>query len=243
MKLDDPMQKYLPKAAKTQLKNPSHITFEHLATHTSGLPTLPDNLQPADLTNPYADYTYQQMYAFLKDHQLRRAPGEYEYSNFGMGLLGVLLAGRERMPYEELLVEHIAKPCGMDDTCVNLSNKQRQRLAPPYDAALQAAKNWDVPALAGAGGIRSTTNDMLKFIAANLANDDKPLTKALQFSHKKRHTMPDGQAIGLAWHIHAGWHHPLAQRYDGRLCVMGGRGAKSQRRRRRARQYSRRADH
>ena len=34
--------------------------------------------------------------------------------------------------------------------------------------------------LAGAGGIRSTTNDMLKFIAANLAKDDKPLTKAFQ---------------------------------------------------------------
>ena len=43
VKLDDPMQTYLPEAAKTQLKNPTHITFEHLATHTSGLPRLPDN--------------------------------------------------------------------------------------------------------------------------------------------------------------------------------------------------------
>jgi CubicO group peptidase (beta-lactamase class C family) len=201
VKLGEPMQKYLPKSAKTDLKNTSHITFEHLATHTSGLPALPDNLQPADIKNPYSDYSFKQMYAFLKDHELRRAPGDYEFSNFGMGLLGVLLAGRERMSYEALLIEHIAKPCRMADTCVKLSSRQRRRLAPPYDAALQPAGNWDMPALAGAGGIRSTTKDMLKFIAANLADDDKPLTKALQLSHKKRHTMPNGPAIGLGWLI------------------------------------------
>lgn len=201
VKLDDPMQKYLPKEAKADLRNPSRITFKHLATHTSGLPSLPDNLQLADPMNPYADYTFNQMYAFLKDHELRRAPGEYEYSLYGMGLLGVLLASRERVSYEELMVEHIAKPCGMDDTCAKLSSKQRRRLAPPYDAALRAAKNWDFPGLTGAAGIRSTTNDMIKFIEANLANDDKPLTKALQLSHKKHHTMPHGVAIGLGWLI------------------------------------------
>ena len=80
IKLDDPMLKHLSKAVRTHLKNPSRISFEHLVTHTSGLPRLPDNLQPADLTNPYADYTFQQMFAFLKDHKLCRAPGEYEYS-------------------------------------------------------------------------------------------------------------------------------------------------------------------
>jgi D-alanyl-D-alanine-carboxypeptidase/D-alanyl-D-alanine-endopeptidase len=200
VKLEDPLQKYLPATAKTDLKNPTNITFEQLATHTSGLPRLPDNMKPADLANPYADYTLQQMYSFLKEHKLRRGPGEYEYSNFGMGLLGMLLARRETMSYEELLVTRIAKPCGMTDTGISLSKKQRAQLAPPYDAALQATKNWDIPALAGAGAIRSTTNDMLKFIEANLADDDKPLTKAFRLSHVKRHAMPDGLAIGLGWH-------------------------------------------
>ncbi len=226
VKLDDPIQTYLPEAAKSQLKNPTHITFEHLATHTSGLPKLPDNFQPADFMNPYADYTYKQVFAFLKDHELRRPPGEYEYSNYGMGLLGVLLASRERMSYEELLVKRIAKPCGMGGTCVELSDKQRQRLAPPYNAALQAAKNWDFPTLAGCGGIRSTTNDMLKFVAANLADDRKPLTKAMQLSHKKLHAMPDGQAIGLAWHIHPDgitrWHNGMTGGYASWVAILPG---------------------
>lgn len=227
VKLDDPMQEYLRDSTKTQLSNTSHITFEHLATHTSGLPRLPDNLQPADPMNPYADYTRQQIFAFLKEHELRRAPGEYEYSNFGMGLLGLLLASRERTSYEELLVERIAKPCRMDDTCVTLSDDQRGRLAPPYDAALQPTKNWDLPTLTGAAGIRSTANDMLKFIAANLADDDKPLTKALQLSHEKRHTMPDGQAIGLAWHIALDgitrWHNGMTGGYASWVAVVPSR--------------------
>jgi D-alanyl-D-alanine-carboxypeptidase/D-alanyl-D-alanine-endopeptidase len=218
------MQMYLPPATKEQLKNPTHITFEHLVTHTSGLPVLPDNIQPADELNPYADYSFKQIFAFLKDHKLRRDPGEYEYSNFGMGLLGVLLASREKSTYEELLIERIAKPCGMGDTSIKLSKKQRERLAVPYDATLQPTKNWDVPTLAGAGGIRSTTNDMLKFVAANLADDDKPLTKTLRLSHEKRHEMLDGQSIGLAWHIAPDgltrWHNGMTGGYASWVAVI-----------------------
>ncbi|MEZ6070921.1 MAG: hypothetical protein R3C10_11765 [Pirellulales bacterium] len=34
---------------------------------------MPDNLQPADPLNPYADYSFQQMFAFLKDHDYGHA--------------------------------------------------------------------------------------------------------------------------------------------------------------------------
>ncbi|MEZ6070920.1 MAG: hypothetical protein R3C10_11760 [Pirellulales bacterium] len=65
-----------------------------------------------------------------------------------------------------------------------------RRLAPPYDAMLQPAKNWDLPTLTGAGGIRSTTNDLLKFVAASLAEDDEPhkglQTLARETSHDGR---------------------------------------------------------
>ncbi|HVT28186.1 MAG TPA: serine hydrolase [Lacipirellulaceae bacterium] len=227
VKLDDPIQKYLSKTAQEDLKHLSKITFEQLATHTSGLPRLPDNMQPADPMNPYADYTFKQMFEFLKGYKLSRAPGQYEYSNLGVGLLGVLLSSREKMPYEKLMVERIAKPCGMDDTCVTLSDKQRERLAPPYDASLQPAKNWDMPAFEGAGGIRSTANDMLKFIAANLANDDKPLTKAFRLSQQKRHSIPNGQAIGLAWHIARDgitrWHNGMTGGYASWLAAVPNR--------------------
>jgi serine-type D-Ala-D-Ala carboxypeptidase/endopeptidase len=224
VRLDDPVQKYLPAAIKMPMHGKTPITLEHLATHTSGLPRLPDNLKPADPTNPYADYTGRLLYAFLKDHKLRREPGEYEYSNYGMGLLGFLLARSERTTYEKLLIERIAEPCGMDDTCIKLSKEQQERLAPPYDASLSPDKNWDTPTLAGAGAVRSTANDMLKFIKANLAKDDTPLTKALRLSHEKRRSAAGAGSIGLGWHI-AGdggmyWHNGMTGGYASWLSVV-----------------------
>ncbi len=65
MKLDDPISKYLPSSVKIPTRNGRQITLLDLATHTSGLPRLPDNLAPKDWNNPYADYTVEQMYAFL----------------------------------------------------------------------------------------------------------------------------------------------------------------------------------
>jgi serine-type D-Ala-D-Ala carboxypeptidase/endopeptidase len=221
VELDDPLQKFV------KIELPVHgdkpITLEHLATHTSGLPRLPDNMQPADWENPYADYTVKQVGEFLEGHKLRRAPGEYEYSNFGMGTLGYLLARHEKTNYERLMIARIAKPLGMNDTLITLNKEQRVRLAPPYDEALSPAKNWITPTLAGAGGIRSTANDMLKFIAANLTKDDTQLARSIRESHKKRYQIPGG-AIGLGWHIHGDtitrWHNGQTGGYHSWISVV-----------------------
>jgi serine-type D-Ala-D-Ala carboxypeptidase/endopeptidase len=118
-----------------------------------------------------------------------------------MGLLGQVLAQHQKTTYEQLLVNHIGRPLGLHDTRIMLSEEQQKRLATPYDAGLTPAKNWDVPALAGAGAVRSTCRDMLTFLEANLADDDAPLTRALRLTQEKRHTTENGPSIGLAWHI------------------------------------------
>ena len=66
------------------------ITLAHLATHRSGLPRSPSNLSPADgEADPYANYTVEQLYAFLSAYELRRDAGAvHVYSNLGAGLLG-----------------------------------------------------------------------------------------------------------------------------------------------------------
>lgn len=227
MKLDDPAQKYLPQSVKMPIAQGQAITLEHLATHTSGLPRLPENLSPADPTNPYADYSTQMLFDFLNGHRIRRPPGEDEYSNLGMGLLGHLVARQSRKSYEQVLIGRICEPLGMADTCITLSANQRERLAPPYDASLQPDHNWDLDALAGAGAIRSTCRDMMTFIEANLADDDRPITQALQLSHRKQHTMSDGQAIGLGWHIARDgitrWHNGMTGGYHVWLAVVPSR--------------------
>ena len=78
-----------------------------------------------------------------------------------------------------------------------------KRLAPPYDELLHPVKNMDLAVLAGAGGIRSTVNDMLKYLRAHLAGDETPLSRAMRLSHVRHHTLENGKGrgIGLAWRM------------------------------------------
>jgi CubicO group peptidase (beta-lactamase class C family) len=228
VKLEDPVQKYVPDAVRVPVKDGQPMTMLHLATHTSGLPRMPSNFKPADPTNPYADYTADKMFEFLGTHQLGRAPGKHEYSNYGMGLLGTLLARITDLTYEQLMIKRICQPLGMDDTRVKLTSEQRRRMAPPYNAALQRDKNWDFDAVVGAGGIRSTCNDMLAFIRANLDKSARPLTAALRLSHEKRHSMDNGLAMGLGWHIARDgitrWHNGMTGGYHCWLSVVPDHG-------------------
>ncbi len=201
VQLEDPAQNYLPDGVIMPVSDGKPITLEHLATHTSGLPRMPDNFAPSDPTNPYADYGESELFAFLSGHTLRRPPGEHEYSNYGMGLLGRLVAAKMNKTYEELLIADICEPLGMEDTRITLTEDQKKRFAAPYGIALEPVSPWDIPTLGGAGGIRSTCNDMIKFIKANLADDDKPLSHAMRLSHQKRHPGSDGLAMGLGWHF------------------------------------------
>jgi len=203
MKLDDPISKYLPPAVKVPARNGRQITLLDLATHTSGLPRMPDNFTPSDANNPYADYTVEQMYAFLSGYTLPRDIGAtYEYSNLGAGLLGHVLSRKAGTNYEALVVQRICRPLGMTNTQIVLPPGLGARLAIGHNTAGKPVSNWDIPTLAGAGALRSTANDMLKFVAANLGLAKSDLWPAMQLTQVPRHAAgsPDMQ-IGLCWHI------------------------------------------
>jgi serine-type D-Ala-D-Ala carboxypeptidase/endopeptidase len=207
VRLDDPVAKYLPASVTVPSRNGREITLLDLATQSSGLPRLPDNLKPKDSANPYADYGAEHLYAFLSSHQLRRDVGaQYEYSNLGVGLLGHALALRAKTDLETLYRRYLLDPLGMRDTRVALTPSMRERLAPGHNEAGDIVSNWDVGVLGGAGGLRSTATDMLTFLAANIAADVDSargaLAPALHDSHvRRRDAGPTGMGIGLAWHI------------------------------------------
>ena len=212
-KLDQQIQDLVPSDIELSIRDNSPIRLWHLATHTAGLPRLPDNMSPADPTNPYADYSVDQLHAFLRTFKPGRPPEEKsEYSNLGVGLLGHLLARRTGMSYEQLLHERITQPLKMTSTAIELTPSMKQRLAPPHAADGTPSANWDIPTLAGAGGIRSTVDDMLLFLAAQLEPPEGSLGKAIDLAWQV-HWRPSeaGQfSIGLGWHVsHDGqtrWH-------------------------------------
>jgi CubicO group peptidase (beta-lactamase class C family) len=199
----DPIAKYLPADVKVPQRSGRQITLQDLAMHTSSLPRLPGNLAPPDATNPYAHYTVAQLYAFLSSYELPRDVGaRYEYSNLGGGLLGHVLALRAGMDYEALVRARIAGPLGMASTAIALTEPLKQRLAAGHNAMRVRVPKWDIPALAGAGALRSTANDLLAFLAAELGYAPSPLNAAMaSMLRTRRPTGVAGLDVALGWHI------------------------------------------
>jgi CubicO group peptidase (beta-lactamase class C family) len=210
MSLDDPVQKYLPAEVKLPTgKEGKPITLLHLVTHSSGLRRMPVNFAPADPGNPYADYTLKQMYEDLQVEKRLHEPGEEAlYSNLGMGLLGNMLAAHANKSYEALLLDRICVPLKMQSTRIVLDDAMRQDLAPPFDGDGGHLKNWDLGAFAGAGGIRSTADDMLLYVSAELGLTKTDLSAAMTLTQKRQREFDAGNDIALNWFIDkkAGYH-------------------------------------
>jgi D-alanyl-D-alanine-carboxypeptidase/D-alanyl-D-alanine-endopeptidase len=197
--LDQPVAQLLPDF-KIPSRGAKEITLGQLGTQYSGLPRLPSNLLPKDPADPYADYDAAKLKSFLADYELPRDPGAiYEYSNLGFGLLGYALAQSEHTTWSALTDDTILKPLGMTMSGTALSDAMRTHLAPGHDNEGKAVKNWDLDALAGAGAIRSTANDMLRYLKANMGIDPSPLAAAMKLAQQPRSDMTKTMGIGLAW--------------------------------------------
>jgi CubicO group peptidase (beta-lactamase class C family) len=204
LKLEDEINNFLPDGIKAPVMGDTEITFGSLTDHTSGLPRMPDNFSPANPRNPYADYTVDQMYeCILNYHPVRAVGSEYEYSNLAQGLLGHLLAMNNNSTYEELMIQTIADPLDMNATRIELTQSMKENLALGHSGR-RVVENWDIPTLAGAGAIRSSTSDMAKFVSANLGYVNTSLFKAMELSHQIRHDKAGETSIAMAWHINKG---------------------------------------
>jgi CubicO group peptidase (beta-lactamase class C family) len=209
--LTDPVARYLPAAVRVPERGGRKITLEDLAMHMSGLPFLPSNLSPKNAANSFADYTVQQMYAFLSSYELPRDIGSrYEYSNVGAGLLGHALARRAGTDYETLVRTRICKPLGMNDTRIGLSEEVKRRFAAGHNEHLEPVPHWDVPTLAGAVALRSTANDLLLFLAATLGYTKSALAPAMaRMLVAPRPAGEPSVQIVLGWHVLKANNHDL----------------------------------
>lgn len=173
--LDDPIEMHLSDVKIPEFEG-KKITLRHLATHHSGLPCMPDNFTPCDIKNPFADFVIEDLYQFLKQHKLQLAPGDrFEYSNVGMGLLGHILSKIKGIEFEELVRIHICEKLKMDNTKIHLSNEMKKHFAKGYHKK-QEMPYLDIPALAGAGALRSNIKDMTQFLATSMNMLDFPLS-------------------------------------------------------------------
>lgn len=173
------------------------ITLKELALHTSGLPRLPDNIDPDDISDPYADYQEKNLLRFLKDHQLdNTSRGNYEYSNLGYGLLGYLMERVTGKTYQDLLREYIADPLEMPDTHV-INDEIEKEIIPGYDEEGNKTSQWHHGVLVGDGGVISTVSDLSSFVLANV----HPSSTSLGESIMRAERIQEEDGMAYSWMI------------------------------------------
>ncbi|MCE3258917.1 MAG: hypothetical protein K0S12_558 [Bacteroidetes bacterium] len=196
---DDDIRKYLPGEYPNLQAGDNYIQLIHLANHTSGLPRLPDDLEGQanyDPQNPYKNYDREMVFNFLKKVKLTVQPGKVsDYSNIGMGLLGIILERVYGKPFEELVKEKIAGPLGMKNTVIRLDAGKENLFATGYNAGGKETPHWELEALAAAGALRSDMQDMMIFLKENIEGKNE----AVKLSHQS--TFNSGSTVGMAWQL------------------------------------------
>ena len=213
--LDTSVLSLLPSITINESSEKKGITLRHLVTHTSGLHRGPKSIFSLSSIwssliagDSYQNYTEEMMLNAFSKKKLRNKPGKaFFYSNFGFGLLGLALSKKIGMDYHNMVRTIIAQPLGLKDTGVFLDEDQRSRLARGYRSYYhirpfsfaQISDNWEFPnCTSGAGALRSTANDMMVFLSANMGRTKSRLTPSLVSSHKVLFR-DDKTEIGMGW--------------------------------------------
>lgn len=201
LKLDDPVNKYLPDSIPALQFNNRMVTFKDLLNHTAAFPRMPTDYRDERMDERgITVYPVDKFFSFLKNLKLTREPGlKHEYSNAGFSLVSTILQRTYNMSYEDLVNKFIAQPLGMKDTRVWIRAQDSVHYAKGYreDGSMHFYRNLP-PFYQGAGGLRSTASDMLKYAAAQWGTTDKKLNKAIQLTHDT--TFKDSRFnIGMAW--------------------------------------------
>jgi serine-type D-Ala-D-Ala carboxypeptidase/endopeptidase len=204
VRLDDPIAMYLSSASRLPERDGHGITLLDLVTNTSGLPQYPTNFDEKDAEDPFAHYTERQLYAFLGTYQLKSVPGtNYTYSNIGFGLLGFILTRRAGLDYGELVQQRILRPLGLRSTSPYPNAEMARRLATGYSPDLVAAPRWsNGPVMQGAGDLRSSARDLLRFLAAAMGEISTPLAPAFKILLSvKRPTDRSSWKTAMGWTV------------------------------------------
>jgi CubicO group peptidase (beta-lactamase class C family) len=174
------------------------IRLIDLATHTSGLPKDPP-------LGGRRQLSVDEMYRMTSAYQLTRAPGErFEYSNWGFALLAHAIERATGKNYQQLVESDICVPLGLVDTRIELTPDEQARQAQGYGPAglPKPHDNATWPAFNGAGALRSTMDDMMRYLGFNLGEMNTPLSALLPDLQRPLHAggMPE-TSLGLAWQM------------------------------------------
>jgi len=207
LKLDDDVRMYLPGKYPNLEFQGQPIRIFDLLDHQSGLPffipdrseTQPDSEQD---TIPWTEriaqvektYSREDFFNDLHKVKLVAVPGtKFQYSNAGAMLAGYILEHLYGESYDSLLKTKIFDPLHMHSTVVSVPSSLRTRLVTGFDERGHPMPS--VPdVLQGAGAIKTTPADLLRYARWNMAED----TEVTRLAHTPVLTS-GSYAAGLNW--------------------------------------------
>lgn len=196
LRLEQPVGDLLPELQGTGV---GPVTLRQLVTHTSGLPRLPPGMWRKSFgraaRDPYADIDAAALLGSLE--RLAPSPSRRPaYSNLGFGLLGHALTRHAGTSYDEAVRTVVTAPLGMGDTgCV----PDPRRVVPGLTRRGKPhPTRWSFDAMAGAGALWSTVDDMSTFLAAQLDPPAGSLGEAVRLTHETLHEGPR-MSQAMAW--------------------------------------------
>jgi CubicO group peptidase (beta-lactamase class C family) len=184
IELDAPVSRYLTAVNREALEYEGvAITVRHLATHLSGLPTDlscdDSNLTPNERLNCFLAHDDDDLIKVLNEYKLQELPGRhYRYSNTGIRIIGIILEDLYKAPIEQLLESVVFKRTGQEETVAALTllehSKWRRGIQEGGIPAPDASNYFNA-----AGGLKSTTPDMGRYLNYYVNNDDTLAKRAL----------------------------------------------------------------
>ena len=194
LSVNDNILKYLPEFRNADMEKTEKITIHHLMTHTAGIPPISTHVfarkRSIDSDPSAKDYldldlvnnvgsaidTYEDLFEFVEELNYKPLdePGSsFSYSNDSYGLLGIIINRVSGQSYEDYVTEHILKPAKLERSFFDLEKLEKFEDVTTLYAAKTTDKEvtvyptevwWDAPSMRAAGYLKSTMNDILRYL-------------------------------------------------------------------------------
>lgn len=207
LSVESPIQAFLPSSIPTLSKGGIAVNFKQILNHSSGIAYFPSNLNLLlnDDSRELARYSEAKLFDYLEKGKLNATPGTtYEYSNTAMGLAGTILARENKMTYGDYLQMKVCEPLGLFETKAKLSSEEKNRMSDGHRGGKKVDLWESLGALDGAGVLRSTTSDLLKYGAACINPPNNPLGRAM--STVQVSTLKNAKNLTESVEVCLGWH-------------------------------------
>ena len=192
--IDDNINEYLD----YDVKDNALISFKSLANHTSGLPRLPNNLKASYSREKTNVYKKEDLDIYIKDSlEINiKTKGKFVYSNLAVGLMGYVLSKIENVGFDELYNSYIFSKYNMDNTTID-SRKSNELLVKGLSNTGNELENMYLDALAPAGSVISSVEDLAKYGLAQFDNSNNDL----ELIRRKTFKLNNRVSLGLGWFI------------------------------------------